>query len=49
MVFSFIIDTKTNKVYMTGNVSSVEVTPVPNGVNGTSRRLKTSGPMATTP
>ncbi|BDO01171.1 hypothetical protein [Klebsiella quasipneumoniae] len=31
-----IIDTKTNKFNMTGNVSSVEVTPVPNGVNGNS-------------
>lgn len=36
MIFSFIIDTKTNKVYMTGNVSSVEVTPIPNGVSGNS-------------
>lgn len=36
MVFSFIIDTKTGKTYMSGNVSSVEVTPVPNGVNGNS-------------
>jgi hypothetical protein len=34
MVFSFIIDTKTDKAYMSGNVSSVEVTVIPNGVNG---------------
>lgn len=36
MVFSLIIDTTTGKTYMSGNVSSVEVTLVPNGVNGNS-------------
>ncbi|HDV6335218.1 TPA: hypothetical protein RJR47_004513 [Klebsiella michiganensis] len=35
MAFSFIIDTKTGKSYMTGNVSSVEVEMVTNAFDAT--------------
>ncbi|MEX0546779.1 hypothetical protein [Raoultella terrigena] len=36
LVFTFIIDSGTNKAYIAGNVGSAEVTIVPNGVDGIS-------------
>ncbi|MCF6689082.1 hypothetical protein [Raoultella terrigena] len=36
LVFTFIIDSGTNKAYIAGNVGSAEVAIVPNGVDGMS-------------